>query len=116
MSRPTSVTICGQPFAVDWEDAPGKRLHEDSEDYWSLGTTVVTEQRLVIRTTAAAEQLHDTVLHEILHAVVKMTAHRDDFAGKARGEEAVVYAVATALLAVLRGNPELVAWLTEDLA
>jgi len=102
----------GQPFAVEWVDAPGKRLHEDNEDYWAQGTSSVQEQRIIVRTTPSGEiQLRDTVLHEILHAITKMTAHRDDFVKG--GEERVVYAVTTALLQVLRENPDVTSWIIE---
>jgi hypothetical protein len=42
-----------------------------------------------------------------------MTGHEDDF--RASREEAVVYGISPVLLGVLRGNPHLVNWLTEEL-
>lgn len=118
--RPTRIQIAGQPFAVEWENQNGKRLHEDADGYWDLGTTAVYEQRLIIRTNQAEHQLRDTVLHEVIHALINMTGQRDRFkpndASEKHPEEPVVLAVATALLQVLRANPSLVEWLTEPIA
>lgn len=120
MIRPTRIEIGGQPFAVEWEPQNGKRLHEDSDGYWDLGTTAVYEQRLIIRTLQGEHQVRDTVLHEVIHAVISMTSQRDRFKPNddhpKHPEEPVVSAVATALLQVLRSNPDLVAWLTEPIA
>lgn len=114
LGRPQMIWILGQPFAVRWENAPGKRLHEDS-DYWDLGTTVVAEQTLVIRSLQGPHQLRDTLIHEVLHAILNMTAQKDRFkpndAFEKHPEEPVVAAVATALLNVLVANPDVVDWL-----
>lgn len=120
MTRPTRILIGGQPFSVEWQDQPGTRLHADSTDYWDLGTTIIAEQKIVIRTLQADYQVRDTVLHEILHAILNLTAQKDRFKDslddKKTPEEPIVSAVATAMLTVLRANPELVAWLIEELA
>lgn len=117
LRRPQMIWILGQPFSVRWEDAPGKRLHEDSDGYWELGTTVVDEQVVVIRSKQGEYQLRDTVLHEVLHAILNMTAQRDRFkpndAHEKHPEEPVVAAIATALLGVLNANPNLVDWLVD---
>lgn len=115
LQRPTMIWILGQPFSIRWEDAPGKRLHEDSDDYWALGMNAVAEQVLVIRTTQAPHQIRDTVLHEILHVLLNMTGQHDRFkdndAHEKHPEEPVVAAVATGLLNVLMANPDVVDWL-----
>lgn len=118
--RPVEVIICGQPFEISWDPRHGRKLHEDDPDYWGLGSTAVAEQRIVIRgVEQGVYQERETVLHEILHAVINMTAQRDRFApieggDKDKASEPVVDAMATALLAVLRDNPQVVGWLTEE--
>jgi hypothetical protein len=116
MTRPDAIEILGQPFAVRWEDRPAVRLTEDS-DHWLSGTTAVDEQLIVVRTLQGSHQQKDTVLHEVLHALIRMTGQRDRFKpndeNENHPEEPVVYALATALLQVLRANPAFVGWLTE---
>jgi hypothetical protein len=104
MSQPTSVTICGQPFAVEWKD-----LGPDE-----MGQTFVAHQRIEIDTDLGPDQERDTLLHEICHAIVKLTGHRHTTLTD-KQEEAVVGCLAYALLGVLRANPALVAWMTEEL-
>jgi hypothetical protein len=118
--RPTRIVICGQPFTVEWVEKSGTRLHEDDDGYWSLGNTVVAEQKLIVRTLQGEHQLRETVLHETIHAILRMTSQRDRFKPnedhKDHPEEPVVNAVAAALLAVLRDNPDVTSWLAEELA
>lgn len=110
MTRPTVITICGQPFAVEWIEEKAGPLHDGSANQ---GTTSVEQQRIMVRGfEQGPDQERDTVLHEVIHAALKMTAQGDRLKSN---EEPVVYALTTALLAVLRENPELVGWLTEEL-
>lgn len=118
MSRPERIWVCGQPFTVKWVNEEAGRLHPDDSGTYNVGLTVVSEQVMAIRGVGVGQhQERDTVLHEILHAILKMTAQRDRFQGKDddNPEEEVVYSMAAALLAVLRQNPDLVAYLTEPL-
>lgn len=96
MTRPVTVTICGQPFALETAE-----LGENE-----AGRTHVLHQRFLIADNQAPLQERDTVLHEIIHAVGQMTGHEV--------KEGAAAAIGTGLLAVLRGNPELVAWLVES--
>lgn len=60
--------------------------------------------------TLAPSQIRDTVLHEVLHAVI------NDFPSDLDGaaEEALVRGLSPGILAVLRSNPQLVAFLLKD--
>ena len=103
--RPLRISICGMPFKVEWVESlvpPG------------VGRCEVHEQTILVQNQGQGpDQERDTVLHEILHAAIKMTGHEDDF--RSSREEAVVYGISPVLLGVLRGNPHLVDWLTEEL-
>lgn len=104
--RPLQLRICGQPFKVDW----GNRLSGTGK----VGLCEISDQTLhVLAESMAPHQERDTVLHEVIHALIGMTSHEEDF--KAGGEERVVCSVSTALLAVLRENPRFVVWLTEKI-
>lgn len=119
MKRPNQVVICGQPFTVKWENRPTARLTKNSGD-GVAGAMSRTEQLVAIRTTQGEHQLRDTVLHEVVHAILALTGQNDRFKPNKDEphwpEEPVVAATATGLLAVLRDNPDLVAWLVEDVA
>ena len=56
----------------------------------------------------SAPRLRATLVHELLHALCDLTGLDDD-----KAEERLVTVLAPALLAVLRDNPRLVAWLAE---
>lgn len=116
-ARPTSLVILGHRFEVKWTADSAERTTKDAE-YWALGSVDLANQQIGVREAQAFTQLKDTLLHEILHVLVRMQAHQDRFrpfaADRAHPEEPVVYALATSLLSVLRGNPKLVAWLTEE--
>lgn len=93
--RPTQVIVCGQLFAI----ADGELGEHE------YGRTRVAQQRIFIGLTLAPAQERDTVLHEVIHAAVELTGHEL--------REGAVAGLATALLSVLRCNPQLVAWLVE---
>lgn len=96
--RPASVLICGQPFSVASADL-GE--HE-------YGRTHAAQQKILIAPDQGFHQERDTLLHEVVHAAGELTGQEI--------RESAIGGVATALLAILRSNPELVAWLTEELA
>jgi hypothetical protein len=102
MTVPGKVKIGGQ----SWRVKVGP-IHTDDGDYL-YGRTV--PRRLLIQVAAdqAAAQARDTMLHEILHAVVSNTALGMSDAD----EEQLIRTVTPWLLAVLRDNPDLTGFLT----
>ena len=104
--RPLRISICGMPFKVEWVKSLGGAP--------GVGRCKIHEQTILVQSQGQGpDQERDTVLHEVLHAAITMTGHEGDF--RSSREEAVVYAMSPVLLGVLRGNPHLVSWLTEDL-
>lgn len=115
--RPTSVLICGQPFQVvgvprgeriiplDWGDTT-------SDPNQCLGATSVVHQHIAIRDGMAPQAERDTVLHEVLHSLLRMTGASDVFDDEDE-QETVVNALAVGMLAVLRQNVPLTVWLTD---
>lgn len=112
--RPRTILICGQPFEVVGIPR-GERIipldfgEPDSDPISALGCSDVARQHIAIREGMGPEAERDTVLHEVLHCAMRMTGARDAIEGS--GEETVVNALAVSLLAVLRQNPVLAAWL-----
>lgn len=73
-----------------------------------FGETRIREAEILIWTGCPLGQQQDTLVHELLHACLSNVPHGldDD------GEESIVSALAPWLLAALRDNPALVAYLT----
>jgi hypothetical protein len=68
-----------------------------------LGLTEFAKCEITIATEADPQQVKDSVLHEIIHAI--------DLELKLDMEERQVHCMATALLALFKDNPELVEFL-----
>lgn len=73
-------------------------------NHWTLEIT--------IEPTLAGDQKAETLLHEVLHAVVTVTGLGDEWG--ADKEEAAVNRLSPVILDVLRRNPRLVAYLTAE--
>lgn len=110
--RPVVVTICGQPFRVEFvaEDEAIGKPPIASDPFRASGCMELVSQRIGIREGQAHESERDCLVHEIVHAVLRMTSSDDHFENYDH-EEACVNALSVGLLAVLRQNPGLVAWL-----
>lgn len=96
---PSSVRVLGRPMRIKLLSA--SRLPD------VCGQFEPTKNIISIHKDMPLAELQDTVLHEILHAVLYMQ-------GRENGgdvEELFVRALATGLLGVLHDNPELPSWL-----
>ena len=99
MKRPTSVTV--GPY-----DIPIKTLDpSDAEKNFGQFHPECMEIRL--RPTFSSQQIAaDTVLHEVIHGIWHV--HGCNIKD---GEERLVATIATGLCAVIKSNPDLVAWM-----
>lgn len=97
--KPDTVTIIGQPFAIEFVPASDARFIKDG-----VGRTIPGEQRLLIADGQAPAQERDTVLHEVLHGCIRIVKSDAE-------DEEIVGTLAPVLLDVLRKNPELTKWL-----
>lgn len=98
--RPTKLKVNGRKFKVKFRAAV--RMPE------ALGLFHSTKHLIEIREDQSPVELRDTVLHELLHALLHSQGR--EYGGEV--EEVYVRAIATGLIGVLRDNPELVQWLT----
>jgi hypothetical protein len=113
MARPKKIVICGYPFQIKWVGVSDDHL--TSTEY--VGKMHVTEQQIEVGSqNMGFEQERDTVLHEAIHAIIRMLGRdggSQSFKGGHEGEESFVYSFTTALLVMLRTNPSVTAWLME---
>ncbi len=78
-------------------------------DTW--GRTFVGSQRIEITEDLAHDQERDTVLHEVIHAIIRVHGlHRATYVE----EERLVAGLTPVLLNVLRSNPDLTKYLLEQ--
>ena len=90
---PAALAVIGKRYRIDQKDGEG--------DY---GECFSDECRIEIRTTQCHQQQADTLLHEAMHAV--------DHELHCAMTEPQIRRMSTGLLALLRDNPALVAFLT----
>ncbi|GIH26046.1 hypothetical protein Aph01nite_43560 [Acrocarpospora phusangensis] len=113
---PTRVKIGYARYGVVVSnDAIHKADSENHTNYagFSNGST----QKIVLREDNPPDYQAETLLHEILHQCLRVAgvdADVDAKAGLADVEERAVRAIAPNLLAALRENPDLVAYLLHD--
>lgn len=115
MKLPESVVVCGQKFEVRVIDDPEEAIARGT-NHGTLGATHVDKGLMRLRGGGeqSPDQMRDTMLHEVLHAVVRLTYSEKAYAKE--DPEQAVGTIATHLLDTLRRNPELVAYLLDDAA
>lgn len=97
VKRPERIRILGKPFKITYCQG-AEPLSEDQ-----VGECDPDKQTILIRDGAPLESEQDTLLHEVLHAL--------DEATDAKLKETQIKKIATALLAVLKDNSSLGAYL-----
>lgn len=97
MTIPAEVLVLGQRWSVE---LTADALHDGAQ----LGRSSLAQQRIVVNAAQHAEQLQDTVLHEVIHACIISLGGGH--------HERLVGMLTPVLLDVLRSNPDLVAYLT----
>lgn len=105
MRRPTRVRIAGREWRIRWRDQK-KMVAKDS----AFGLTHFDCGAIDIATQMSAFDTKDTVLHELMHAILAQQGHTS-YGNEA--EEAFVRPLAAGLIGVFQDNPELARWLTE---
>jgi hypothetical protein len=104
MKRPARIRIIGKPFKVEYVPADHAGLCDGPDDKEpGIGRQETDNQRIYIRDGQPIESEQDTVLHEVIHCV-------DETLDLELTEDQVTK-LATCLLAVLKDNPALAAYL-----
>jgi hypothetical protein len=107
--RPDEISTGNQVYRVLWDDVSWKRC-EGGERF---ALTRFGDNEIFINPDITETMQRDSLLHEVLHLA---TDHLTlDGLGKVRGfdlDEYIVRGATPWLLLILRGNPDLVAYLT----
>lgn len=104
MNPPKAIQIGANRYEVRSQE-----LHEPT----MLGRLVEKNLEILLEPAQADGSRQDTVLHEVLHAIVFHTGTRNGMGWDDTQEEAVVSAITPLLLDTLQRNPRLIAYLTE---
>lgn len=102
MKRPSKVRVNGETFRI--------RYRTFTEKEGNVGTCLHKDSVLEIATGQTPFNTRDTVLHEIMHALLVKQGHTGK-CFESVTEERYVNALATGVIGVLHDNPELAAWL-----
>lgn len=106
---PSHVTVGPHRITVRADADTGRLLREED----SRGDSRPDQLLIRLDTDRPHTAVAETLLHEVLHIVWNQTSMRSSEACRDI-EEAAVQALTPWLLGVLRDNPELVAYLTDD--
>lgn len=103
MKRPALITVLGRQVRLRWRP---KQSMPDAVGEWHA-----QDGRIDIRRGQHGIDEADTVLHEVMHAVL----HHQGRENGGEVEETYVRALATGTLLALRDNPVLAEWLLREL-
>ena len=99
VNAPTKLRIIGKTFQIKtFEPNP---LANGLQGFHDSNLQVIT-----LQTGNGFDDARDTLLHEVIHAI--------DYGIQVNLEERQVHALASGLYAVMRDNPDFVAWLMEN--
>lgn len=101
------LELIGQRFDVVVVPSDDAVLESPRADITNVGTIRLTPQRITIAGSMGPDQARDTLLHEVLHGLLRIVNLIPDD----KEEERVVVALAPLLLDALRRNPGLVEYL-----
>lgn len=110
MKLPDSIKIGPHFYTVDTDQAS---IHAESfKEGQPLDGHIIHDQlKITISDDNAGTYRADVLLHEVLHGVIVAIARKEQIGIE---EESFVRALSTALLAVMRDNPEFVNFLMAD--
>lgn len=112
MEPPTKIQVGPYAYDVDISPEAGARAKVGEQNAHTVGNCDHSNQRINIDSEQGPDQLADTVLHEVLHAVWSTTGLH--LGPAAKHEELAVGALSTLLLDTLRRNPALVSYLVNS--
>lgn len=105
MKRPSKIRILNHDFKINWIAGPEAR-RIDTE----YGSMCHVTQIIQINCDRSLQAQADTLLHEIIHAIVFFMG-LEDMTEKLKDDEDVVGRISTCLCTVWLHNPKVIRWL-----
>lgn len=105
---PKHVTVGPFRFTVTLdENACLRDSVNQGESAHNFGLMLPLQQKIVVNPVQGDDMKRDTILHEVLHAILMGAGLEDEL------EERIVSTISPALLDTLQRNPDLVTFLTQ---
>ena len=108
MGKPPKLIFLG---AADYEVKQRKMIDNNRG---LLGATDNEDTTIYIKRCQSPSSKRDTLLHEVLHALIWLSGYNHSTRLSFEKEERLVRSLAPWILAALRDNPELVRYLLEE--
>jgi hypothetical protein len=113
---PASVIVGSIAYRVTIDPDEWMRYEHENQCKGYYGSTNHTQALILLNPESTPDVTRQTLWHEVMHAMCETVMGAPDWHGLGKGkidrEEAVVRAVESPTLLVLRDNPEFVAYLT----
>lgn len=110
--KPTTIKVGWKDLKIEYVDPTFKKYNAD---YW--GQFVARKGLIEVQREAQGDDLANTLLHEVLHAIV-YTASLNAEGGaleEDKHEEQVVNSITNHLMGVFKDNPWFLDWLKEQI-
>ncbi len=108
MNQPEIIWVAGMPFDVYFDHTKLATTLMEADGPPAVGASSSDKLEIIVDDRLPIPRQRDVLLHETLHCIWSFTSIRN---ATDASEEMVVDAIATALVYVLRVNPDLVGFL-----
>lgn len=111
---PTRLRVGAHVYSVHWDEVSWSRLREREDGLGALmGRAAHHTSEIFIKPDLSPSQKRDTLLHEVMHCIISVGVgvHMANIKDVSDLEEYVVSSTTPWLLAVLRDNPPILAYL-----
>lgn len=111
-SKPTMIKVGWKDIRIEYIDSTFKK---NNADFW--GQFISRKGLIEIQKEAVGDDLANTLLHEIMHAIVYSSSLNSEGGAleEPKFEEQVVNSLTNHLMAVFKDNPWLLDWLKQQI-
>lgn len=111
-NKPTSIKVGWKDIRIEYVDPTFKK---NNADFW--GQFVARKGLIEIQKEAQGDDLANTLLHEVIHAIVYNSSLNSEGGAleDPKDEEQVVNSMTNHLMALFKDNPWLLDWLKEQM-
>lgn len=111
-NKPSTIKVGWKDIRIEYVDPTFKKYNAD---YW--GQFIARKGLIEIQREAQGDDLANTLLHEVLHAIVYTSSLNSEGGAleQDKDEEQVVNSICNHLMGVFKDNPWLLTWLQEQI-